>query len=66
MTSKAILLAISLSLAMVSGSVFAQQPALIDRELFFGNPEYADVKGRREQQSPGPGPGLFSLQAQDG
>src|SRR6476660_6857300 len=44
MKSKTILLAICLSLAIVSGSGFAQQPALIDRELFFGNPEYAGAQ----------------------
>ena len=44
MKSKTILLAICLSLAIVSGSGFAQQPALIDREIFFGNPEYAGAQ----------------------
>jgi dipeptidyl aminopeptidase/acylaminoacyl peptidase len=29
---------------LCSGSVLAQQPALIDREVFFGNPEYAGAQ----------------------
>src|SRR6478672_12894326 len=44
MKSKTILLAICLSLAIVSGSGFAQMPSLIDRETFFGNPEYAGAQ----------------------
>ncbi len=39
-----ILVAILLSFIIFSGSVLAQQPALIDRELFFGNPEYAGAQ----------------------
>ena len=39
-----ILLIILLSLMVFVGSAFAQQPELIDRELFFGNPEYAGAQ----------------------
>jgi dipeptidyl aminopeptidase/acylaminoacyl peptidase len=39
-----ILLTILLSLMVFAGSAFAQQPELIDRELFFGNPEYAGAQ----------------------
>ncbi|HEV8591979.1 MAG TPA: S9 family peptidase [Pyrinomonadaceae bacterium] len=39
-----ILLIILLSLMAFAGSAFAQQPELIDRELFFGNPEYAGAQ----------------------
>ena len=39
-----ILLIILLSLMVFAGSAFAQQPELIDRELFFGNPEYAGAQ----------------------
>ena len=44
MKNKSIFLAISLSLVALAGSVFAQQPALIDREIIFGNPEYAGAQ----------------------
>src|SRR5687767_773045 len=33
-----------LSLAVFSGFATAQQPELIDREVFFGNPEYAGAQ----------------------
>lgn len=39
-----LLFTILLSLMLFSGSVLAQQPALIDREIFFGNPEYAGAQ----------------------
>lgn len=39
-----VLLTILLSVIVFSGSMFAQQPALIDREVFFGNPEYAGAQ----------------------
>jgi dipeptidyl aminopeptidase/acylaminoacyl peptidase len=35
---------VALSLSPLVSQAFAQQPALIDRELFFGNPEYADAE----------------------
>jgi len=35
---------ILLSIILFSGFVTAQQPALIDREVFFGNPEYAGAQ----------------------
>src|SRR5437762_10890861 len=38
------LTSILLSIVLFSGFVAAQQPALIDRELFFGNPEYAGAQ----------------------
>lgn len=44
MKKASILLTILLSLTIFSGFVFAQQPALIDREVFFGNPEYAGAQ----------------------
>ena len=44
MKSKLILLMVLLSAVVVSGSLFAQAPALIDREVFFGNPEYAGAQ----------------------
>lgn len=39
-----ILTSILLSTVLFSGFVLAQQPALIDREVFFGNPEYAGAQ----------------------
>lgn len=39
-----ILLTILLSLMVFAGSAYAQQPTLIDREIFFGNPEYAGAQ----------------------
>src|SRR3954470_5772522 len=39
-----ILSTLLLSLIIFSASAAAQQPALIDRELFFGNPEYAGAQ----------------------
>src|SRR5436190_18501199 len=39
-----ILLTIAFSLAICSTAALAQQPALIDREIFFGNPEYAGAQ----------------------
>jgi dipeptidyl aminopeptidase/acylaminoacyl peptidase len=39
-----ILLAIGVSMVLFAGAVAAQQPALIDREIFFGNPEYAGAQ----------------------
>src|SRR6187551_3413762 len=42
---KVIFLAVlSLMLAAIVNTVSAQQPALIDREIFFGNPEYAGAQ----------------------
>ena len=35
---------ILLSLIVFAGSTLAQQPPLIDREIFFGNPEYAGAQ----------------------
>jgi len=35
---------LTLSLLLLSTAAVAQQPALIDRELFFGNPEYAGAQ----------------------
>ena len=37
-------LTISLSVFVFAAQLLAQQPALIDRELFFGNPEYAGAQ----------------------
>jgi dipeptidyl aminopeptidase/acylaminoacyl peptidase len=39
-----IVTAMFLSIVLFAGSVAAQQPALIDREVFFGNPEYAGAQ----------------------
>ncbi len=39
-----ILLTLVLTLSVFSNTSFAQQPALIDRELFFDNPEYAGAQ----------------------
>ncbi|MGQ0540805.1 MAG: S9 family peptidase [Blastocatellia bacterium] len=44
MKIKPIFLTAFLSLIVFSGSMFGQQPALIDREIFFGNPEYAGAQ----------------------
>src|SRR5207244_4837272 len=44
MNKLSILLTIAFSLAVFSTSILAQQPALIDREIFFGNPEYAGAQ----------------------
>lgn len=44
MNTKLILSTIFLSLTVISAGLFAQQPALIDRETFFGNPEYAGAQ----------------------
>ena len=35
---------LTILLLLFTGSVLAQQPALIDREVFFGNPEYAGAQ----------------------
>jgi dipeptidyl aminopeptidase/acylaminoacyl peptidase len=35
---------LTILLLLLAGSVLAQQPALIDREVFFGNPEYAGAQ----------------------
>ena len=35
---------ILLAFVLFSSTVLAQQPALIDREIFFGNPEYAGAQ----------------------
>ena len=37
-------LLIILSILLFTGLAAAQQPALIDREVFFGNPEYAGAQ----------------------
>src|SRR5258708_33541446 len=44
MKNKLIFLTLLLSLASFAGSASAQLPALIDREVFFGNPEYAGAQ----------------------
>ena len=44
MKTQLIVSAILLSLSLFSAAVIAQQPAVIDRELFFGNPEYAGAQ----------------------
>src|SRR5690242_17338325 len=44
MKSILLFLTLSLSLFAFANMAAAQQPALIDRELFFGNPEYAGAQ----------------------
>ena len=44
MKSPRILLMFILSFTLLAAAAFAQQPALIDREIFFGNPEYAGAQ----------------------
>src|SRR5258706_15752953 len=44
MRKLSIFLVFLLSLMIFSGLALAQQPALIDREVFFGNPEYAGAQ----------------------
>ncbi|HEY2865786.1 MAG TPA: hypothetical protein VGJ02_01725, partial [Pyrinomonadaceae bacterium] len=39
-----ILLTLAFSLFALAGVASAQQPPLIDRETFFGNPEYAGAQ----------------------
>src|SRR4051794_41897226 len=39
-----VFLSLSLFVFVLAGQAAAQQPALIDRELFFGNPEYAGAQ----------------------
>jgi dipeptidyl aminopeptidase/acylaminoacyl peptidase len=44
MKIKLILSTLTLSFSILAGIASAQQPALIDREVFFGNPEYAGAQ----------------------
>jgi dipeptidyl aminopeptidase/acylaminoacyl peptidase len=44
MSTKSIIAILALSIMFISVSAAAQQPALIDREVFFGNPEYAGAQ----------------------
>ncbi|MEP6849228.1 MAG: S9 family peptidase [Acidobacteriota bacterium] len=44
MKNKTLFLTLLFSLMVYSGSMYAQLPALIDREIFFGNPEYAGAQ----------------------
>ncbi len=44
MKNLSLLFVLLLSLSLFSAAISAQQPALIDREIFFGNPEYAGAQ----------------------
>lgn len=44
MKNKSILILIVVVTLMTSAIAFGQQPAIIDREIFFGNPEYAGAQ----------------------
>src|SRR5215212_10259005 len=44
MSTKAFIAVLLLSIAFIVAPAVAQQPALIDREVFFGNPEYAGAQ----------------------